>query len=240
MSKKPAKSERHVEIPDWAEDITPTDEVMKKFYAPTGSFQRGPIAAPEAVQDSHSLPPDAPSTADQQLETKQIKEDEDKVEAPPTFPKSSPDELQAISSESIVNEEPAASEPSFVQTVRASEPESTESPETKATRPARKAEPQPSGTQSAFFEDFARKWRQYLYPGQLSVMRTLYAVTYAVGTNECFTRYSEIARATKMSRRNCINVVNSLVKGGFIERVEVRNDATGKGIRLRIHLEPLH
>lgn len=69
-------------------------------------------------------------------------------------------------------------------------------------------------------------------------MRTLHELTYAVGSTECFTRYSELAKATKMSRRNCINVVNSLVDRGFVERLEVRNDATGKGIRLRVHLIP--
>ncbi len=79
----------------------------------------------------------------------------------------------------------------------------------------------------------------YLYPGQLAVMRMLYEQTYAVGVTECFTRYSEIAQATKMSRRNCINVVNSLANRGFIDRLEVRNDASAKGIRLRVNLEPV-
>ncbi|MBA3441179.1 MAG: hypothetical protein H0T92_15050 [Pyrinomonadaceae bacterium] len=92
---------------------------------------------------------------------------------------------------------------------------------------------------STAYDDFARKWKMYLYPGQLAVMRILYELTYAVGATECFTRYSEIASATKMSRRNCINVVNSLVNRGFIERLEVRNDASAKGIRFRIHLEPV-
>ena len=69
-------------------------------------------------------------------------------------------------------------------------------------------------------------------------MRTLHELTYAVGATECFTRYSELAKATKMSRRNCINVVNSLVDRGFVKRLEVKNDATGKGIRLRVNLTP--
>lgn len=80
----------------------------------------------------------------------------------------------------------------------------------------------------------------YLYPGQLGVMRTLYELTYAVGVTECFTRYSELAKATKMSRRNCINVVNSLANRGFIERLQVKNDAHSKGIWLKVHLVPLY
>lgn len=71
-------------------------------------------------------------------------------------------------------------------------------------------------------------------------MRALYELTFAQGTSECFTRYSELAVATKMSRRNCIHVMNSLIERGFVERLEIRNDATSKGIRLRIYLEPLH
>jgi hypothetical protein len=70
-------------------------------------------------------------------------------------------------------------------------------------------------------------------------MRTLYEMTLARGSAECFTQYSQIASATKMTRRNCINVMNSLVERGFVERLEVRNDATGKGIRLRVHPDPL-
>lgn len=244
MSKKPAKSDRHVEIPDWAEDVTPADEVMKKFYAPTGSFKSGPIAAPEAFEEPHSQHTSAASPAtNQPLETAKIQEDEGKAEIilPPL--RASREQLpQALTLAPMGDEETATSEPASAQASQVSEPGSAEPIETKSPlglEPAIVSAPPSPGTQSAFFEDFARKWRQYLYPGQLAVMRTLYELTYAVGTNECFTRYSEIAGATKMSRRNCINVVNSLVKGGFIERVEIRNDASGKGIRLRIHLEPL-
>jgi len=70
-------------------------------------------------------------------------------------------------------------------------------------------------------------------------MRTLFEMTLDLGSFECFTQYSQIASATKMTRRNCINVMNSLVERGFVERLEVRNDATGKGIRLRIYPDPL-
>lgn len=69
-------------------------------------------------------------------------------------------------------------------------------------------------------------------------MRELFELTTARGVEDCFTRYSEIAIATKMTRRNCINVVSSLIERGFVERLEVRNDSTGKGIRLRIHTDP--
>ena len=103
-------------------------------------------------------------------------------------------------------------------------------------RPAKESADQ---DQPPSFEEFARKWRRYLYPGQLAVMRTLCEMTSNIDSAECFTQYSQIASATKMTRRNCINVMNSLVERGFVERLEVRNDATGKGIRLRVHLDPL-
>ena len=70
-------------------------------------------------------------------------------------------------------------------------------------------------------------------------MRTLCEMTIERGLSECFTQYSQIASATKMTRRNCINVINSLAEHGFVERLEVRNDATGKGIRLKVHTNPL-
>jgi len=69
-------------------------------------------------------------------------------------------------------------------------------------------------------------------------MRELYNRTIEHGKTDCFTSYSELAAATKMSRRNCIYVVNSLVDQGFVEKLGFLNDATGKGIILRIHTHP--
>ncbi len=252
MSKKPAKSDRSVDLPDWADDVTPADEVMRKFYAPTGTFKPGPIAPSEL--DSPLLSPEALRESAAAHESRQGQETQgDTVESESGTPFSaSPLPQERGAESSLTTPSTPVTEIREEAVLSALPPSTTASP-----RPLRSAAaavkseappPQPKAAtetrlvlasdKSTSYEDFARKWRMYFYPGQLAVMRILYEQTYAVGATDCFTRYSEIARATKMSRRNCINVVNSLVNRGFVERLEVRNDASAKGIRLRIHLEP--
>lgn len=228
MSKKQAKSEREVDLPDWADEVTPADEVMRKFYAPTGAFKSGPIA----VQ-----PPAVPPIAHPTEETRE--EGVDAQVAPQAPAEHAPDApaVSPVSPVSVMEKQDAGAATSLP------------SPEREPRNPAgrRSAAPRTSadvarntveGTQASPFGEFAKRWNRYLYPGQLAVMRELYGLTIERGVTDCFTRYSEIATATKMTRRNCINVVNSLVERGFVERLEVRNDATGKGITLRIHAEP--
>lgn len=228
MSKKQARSEREVDLPDWADEVTPADEVMRKFYAPTGAFKPGPIVV---------RPPAAATAAAPNEEAKE--EGVDDQVAPQTLAEPAPDEpaVSTISQTSVAEK----------QDERAAT--SLPSPGRESRKPAgrRAAAPRTAGgvtrdplegAQATPFGEFAKRWSRYLYPGQLAVMRELYELTIARGVTECFTRYSEIAAATKMTRRNCINVVNSLVERGFVERLEVRNDATGKGITLRIHTEP--
>jgi len=242
MSKKPAKSEREVEIPDWAEDVTPSDEVMKKFYAPTGSFKPGPIVvqppAPAAT------PPVATSEEEDGAKgvTAQTGHSEIIDDSPEIAPAGSLTETNVRGKEGRSEERPSPPPPEIKNqpptegTVPAAVLEASEAP----SEPIREAITEASTSpQLIIFEEFSRKWKRYLYPGQMAVMRTLFELTVAKGTTECFTRYSELAAATKMTRRNCINVMNSLVDRGFVTRLEVRNDATGKGIRLRIHTDPL-
>lgn len=212
---------------------------MEKFYAPTGLFRSGPINFPK---ESAGTPP-APQVEsgndrhDRELPTEQDISTEDtshaSAEAPPSQENTYnfPSEVGAVVSPTpIVSEKP---------------------PETAAPTPLAKskdtvisqvndlAEITLTDSQPILFSEFASRWKRYLYPGQLAVMRALYELTFSQGVSECFTRYSELAAATKMSRRNCIHVMNSLVERGFVERMEIRNDATSKGIRLRLHLDPL-
>jgi DNA-binding MarR family transcriptional regulator len=249
MSKKPVKSERDVELPDWADDVTPADEVMKKFYAPTGTFKSGPIvgqpaAAPAATETS------AAHTSEEEKEeshaARQEKE-EQPSQAIVTFPEQA-DTTTALSSTNIAEKDDKSEKASPIPPDLKAQALSSEKAtpgvleaSDAAKRPVSRitVTETPEGSQASPFEEFARKWKRYLYPGQLAVMRTLFDLTIAEGTNECFTRYSELAGATKMTRRNCINVMNSLVERGFVTRLEVRNDATSKGIRLRIHTDPL-
>lgn len=198
---------------------------MKKFYAPTGSFRSGPITPPGvdevAVRSSSSTPESTPLT----------------------LPRADTNPLRDKGLEALVAETPGPSPEPDPAAQFPSPPPQVE-PTVTPVEPAKVAQTAPavrraeSPDQTISFEDFARRWNRFLYTGQMSVMRELYALTIPFGTSECFTRYSELASRTRMSRRNCINVVNSLVTGGFVERVEIKNDASGKGIRLRIYLEP--
>ena len=210
---------------------------MEKFYAPTGVFRHGPISTPkesaeaspdlqieskEDTADPHSTTASGIGLTDSlNISAEDTNHREPSRDSPPKFGAATalstigPDNLSERSEDMI-----------------GSQTETTlKVAETSAGDPS-------SDPQNILFAEFANRWKRYLYPGQLAVMRALYELTFPQGTSECFTRYSEIAASTKMSRRNCINVMNSLVERGFVERLEIRNDASGKGIRLRIHLDP--
>jgi DNA-binding MarR family transcriptional regulator len=239
MSKKQDRSNRKSDIPDWADEVTPADEVMEKFYAPTGVFRSGPISS---TRESAEISPPfqieiGKHTADSQL---------------PTDSEIDPVNTPHISAEETVEtypQEVAHRASATLGTISTRPP--NKRPEGSAPQPQPQAETtlnQEAGisadsalsnSENILFAEFANRWKRYLYPGQLAVMRALYDLTFPHGTSECFTRYSELAASTKMSRRNCINVMNSLVERGFVERLEIRNDATAKGIRLRVHPEPL-
>lgn len=239
MSKKQDRSSRRADLPDWADEVTPADEVMEKFYAPTGVFRSGPISIAKEL---------AEATPDPQIES-----EEDTTDAQ-TLTQSGLDTVNSTHIPAEVTNLREASRTSNPEIVAATAPptigpENLPEKPAPATRPRtetalnREAEapvsPPPSDSQNIPYDEFANRWKRYLYPGQLAVMRALYELTFPHGTSECFTRYSELAASTKMSRRNCINVMNSLVDRGFVEGLEIRNDVTGKGIRLRIHLNPL-
>jgi hypothetical protein len=240
MSKKQDRTSQEVDLPDWADEVTPADEVMEKFYAPTGVFRPGPVSVPK---ESVPAPPD-------------IHDESAKDKVVQQFP--SQDSINTsnrshISAEDTQPQEniyqPTSEFAADISSLQVSPQKSSETvlPISQATsentifpQDHASATSPPPTLQSLPFEEFASRWKRYLYPGQIAVMRTLYELTFPHGTSECFTRYSELAASTKMSRRNCINVMNSLVDRGFVERLEIRNDATGKGIMLRVHLEPLH
>jgi hypothetical protein len=225
MSKKQANSEqKEVALPDWADEVTPSDEVMRKFYAPTGAFRPGPITPP------------TPPTPEPASDTTHVEEAFEE-------PFKEPDDAPAGPE---ITPEPAPEPPAPVNLTPPAEPEAVSLPTPKIKRgrgrPRKNAAAQEPSVEAQHpaFEEFARRWSKYLYTGQLAVMRELYQRTIARGTTDCFTSYNELAIATKMTRRNCIKVVNFLVDRGFIERLEVRNNASGKGITLRIYplLEP--
>ncbi len=208
---------------------------MEKFYAPTGLFRPGPISIPKENVEATSAPHTESweNIADQP--PSEIDKESPHISAEDPYPRGT---THASSAEVEVANLPSPIGPE--ESPEKSEPtsrlisEASPNPEARIT-----GGPPPADSQHILFTEFADRWKRYLYPGQLAVMRALYELTFPHGTSECFTRYSALAASTKMSRRNCINVMNSLVDRGFVERLEIRNDATGKGIKLRVHLDPL-
>lgn len=233
MSKKQDRSSRKADLPDWADEVTPADEVMEKFYAPTGLFRSGPISVP---RDSAEVPPTAQIESGKDIARPQPPTESD-IGSPHISAEETYSREVAYSSNAEVGAATLLSPVSPDELTERSEP--TESETTLNGEPRGPTDSTTSDSQYILFTEFANRWKRYLYPGQLAVMRALYELTFPHGTSECFTRYSELAATTKMSRRNCINVMNSLVERGFVERLEIRNDATSKGIKLRLHLNPL-
>jgi len=236
MSKKQDRSSRKADLPDWADEVTPADEVMEKFYAPTGLFRPGPISITKETAEVSPAPQieSEENVVDQKLPS-EIDTESPHISAENPSPRGV---THAFSAEVRVANLPSAigQEETSERSELTSRPESEASPNPEA---GISAGTTAADSQHIQFTEFAAKWRRYLYPGQLAIMRALYELTFPHGTSECFTRYSALAASTKMSRRNCINVMNSLVDRGFVERLEIRNDATGKGIKLRVHLDPL-
>lgn len=236
MSKKQDRSSRKADLPDWADEVTPADEVMEKFYAPTGLFRPGPISIPKVNAEASPAPEiESEEHLADQLPPSEIDKESPHLSAEDTYPRG---ETHASSAGVRVANlpSPIGLEASPERSEPTSRPESEASPIREAQISAGTIA---ADSQHILFTEFADRWKRYLYPGQLAVMRALYELTFPNGTSECFTRYSALAASTKMSRRNCINVMNSLVDRGFVERLEIRNDATGKGIKLRVHLAPL-
>lgn len=215
---------------------------MKKFYAPTGTFRSGPIVGQPTAAPAPEPSVKLPGKEDMGTSATARTETPEEINAAPEKAVSASLTQINVADQDDMPEMKASLSPDLKAQATSGEKASAgvlETPDTAAGPVRATAAETTKGSKPLPFEEFARKWKRYLYPGQMAVMRTLFELTIAQGMNECFTRYSELAAATKMTRRNCINVMNSLVERGFVTRLEVRNDATSKGIRLQIHTDPL-
>jgi hypothetical protein len=170
MSKKPARSDREADLPDWADDVTPSDEVMQKFYAPTGAFKPGPIIVPKPESTEGE-------TFEHQAEEGQ--EEASKILTAPEIERASSREEtspEALQTTKVIDKREEAASTSLPPATgtRNQTEEISAQPISSVTREPSTAVAQISSlpSQTSSFEDFARKWRRYLYPGQLAVMRT--------------------------------------------------------------------
>jgi len=104
------------------------------------------------------------------------------------------------------------------------------SPSTLALAPDRKA--------FSTFAEFSKRWSPILRSGQMSVCRSIFEMTHALGQPDCFTSMPKLAQAAGIKERQCYNVVAQLEQLGFIERPDIFNTPTQKGTVFCLHLEP--
>lgn len=91
------------------------------------------------------------------------------------------------------------------------------------------------------FQSFVDRWRPALRKGQLKICEVLFEKTYALGRTDCETSYSELARLTGLTTRQCFNVMSQLEALKFIERSAEGRGGRGKkgqGSRIIFYLFP--
>jgi hypothetical protein len=93
-----------------------------------------------------------------------------------------------------------------------------------------------ASTQVREFEECYGEWIPFLTKGQEKVLRALFALTYAIGREECMTSTSQLAAAADMSLRQTASVAGDLERLGFLTRPETYNTRTRKGTIFRLFL----
>lgn len=248
-SSKKRPSNRKIEIPDWATDVKPADDVMAMFYAPTGQPRPGPLIP---------LPPTDTAAEPSQQETsgEAVKAEEIPVIEQPAalqqdgFPAPPPPQEPP---EVIVPPELETSPDTGGAEIIAAESIQTTPTETQVTPPApakKRREPDaaaprpeslsaiPSGQIDAKFEAHYGQWRPFLTERQLKVLRILYGMTHAQGRDECLTSTLKLAAAAGLSPRRTSDIVQRLEAFGFIARPETYNTRTTRGTIFRLYLMP--
>jgi hypothetical protein len=95
-------------------------------------------------------------------------------------------------------------------------------------------------TVDASFEAFVARWKHALRKGQLKMCEVLFHKTYALGRTDCETSYSELARLTGLTMRQCFNIMSQLEALKFVERTRLGGGGRRKdqGSRILFHLFP--
>jgi hypothetical protein len=263
-SRKKPQSPRKTDIPEWAADVKPSDDVMAMFYAPTGQPKPGPLipvappnAAPEPKEESGtvdepgnaSAPVSFPSPTDaeeiirtntQAAGKSEIRDNSPVVESQ-VAPEDStsdhygPDTLAHQANLGVTNQ------------IESSEAESE--PDTDpdlVSDEARLSEISPASTinksakalspRGADFERHFGEWKPFLTQGQISVLEALFDMTYARDQAECFTSNAKVAQAAGISIRQTSAILKDLERFGFIARLETFNTRTRKGTIFRLYL----
>lgn len=95
-------------------------------------------------------------------------------------------------------------------------------------------------TVDASFEAFVARWKHALRKGQLKMCEVLFHKTYALGRTDCETSYSELARLTGLTMRQCFNIMSQLEALKFVERTKISGGGKRKdqGSRILFYLFP--
>jgi hypothetical protein len=90
------------------------------------------------------------------------------------------------------------------------------------------------------YDEFAERWKHGLRKGQLKVCEVLYQKTYALGTAECITSFSELGRLSGLKMRQCFNIIAQLEALKFVERAKSESTSNKKdqGSIIRFFLFP--
>jgi hypothetical protein len=88
------------------------------------------------------------------------------------------------------------------------------------------------------FGDFVKRWAPILRPGQMSICKILFEMTFALGQTEYFTSMPKLAAAAGLKERQCYNIITQLELLGFVERPDIYNTSNKKGTVFRLYLSP--
>lgn len=108
-----------------------------------------------------------------------------------------------------------------------------------AARTAAKVAPGPSAVADSA-EAHAVRWKQLyrLNKGETNVMKVMYGLSHALGTDTCHIKVGEVAEAAGLKKRRCQYVIRSLETLGFLERLGEYDPSNRLGLKYRVHLRP--
>lgn len=96
-------------------------------------------------------------------------------------------------------------------------------------------------SEESSFDRFFGKWNDALrlHKGEIKVLRVLFANTHDIGRSEFQTTQTYLSESAKLKKRQCQNVVASLIGRGLIDKIDLQNKSNQRGLLIRVHLNPL-
>jgi hypothetical protein len=100
--------------------------------------------------------------------------------------------------------------------------------------------PAPGALSATSFDTFYAQWKDalHLHKGEIKVLRVLFSQTHEIGRSECRTTQTTLASSSELQKRQCQNVVASLIKRGLIDKVDLENKDNNRGLIIRVYLNP--